>query len=432
MHLFYDHVNDILQENIQSILEINLKDKDQIRNNKGSLDLNNIHSSFATDLFKNVYNTIILLSDDIKSQLLFQVVKVIVDKIINIQKSNDKHLEQLNEPDDLVVSCVFVLDAQNCIENFPDFKKKIKALLQKEYYKRLKVYFQNIIGLFNSSIKLGCLKSIDIMFIDIERNCLEKIFSPEWNEGVVNEIFLIFRENFNKGYCKILKTPHIQLIIVRSFIEKFFNYYVEELVHSIRSSNRSRIGDMELNKYRLKCLRCFNIDEKYKDTEVKKEEKKVIEKKVILDVKVIGDKNKDAKPVGKYQFPVKKLDNAWKKNNYNTAEIFKRINEDKNSFMRFLHSFKEGSPEPFSQNFTQYLGDNYIIAYVSKFLALLEILKCTQSNLKDSIAHTFKEHFRGIDGKVLLESLLFIREDYKEITKSADLKKFFIGVYDNS
>jgi hypothetical protein len=429
MHLFYDHVNDILHDNIQSILEINLKDKDQIKNSK--VDLNNIHSSFATDLFKSIYNTIILLSDDIKSQLLFQVIKVVLGKIQEIQRTNDRHLEQLNEPDDLVVSCIFVLDAQNCIENFPDFKKKIKGLVQKEYYKRLKVYYTNIISIFNSSIKLGCLKSIDIIFIDIERNCLEKIFSPEWNEDVVNEIFLIFKENFNKGYCKIIKTPHIQLIIVRSFIEKFFNYYVEELIHSIRSSNRSKIGDLELNKYRLKCLRCFNIDEKYKDLETKKEEKKVLDKK-LLDVKVIGDKNKEAKPVGKYQFPVKKLDKNWKKNNYSPAEIFKRINEDKNSFIKFLNSFKENSPEPFSNNFTQYLGDNYIMAYVSKFLAFLEILKCTQSNLKDSIAHTFKEYFRGIDGKVLLESLLFVREDYKEITKSADLKKFFIGCYDNS
>jgi hypothetical protein len=430
--MFYDHVNDILYENIQSILELNLKDKEDIKNNK-NLDLNNIHSSFATDLFKNIYNTVVLLSDDIKSQLLFQVIKVVMDKIKEIQKTNDKHLEQLNEAGDLIVSCIYILDAQNCIEILPDFKKKIKALLQKEFYKRYKVYYTNIINIFNSSIKLGCLKSIEIMFIDIEKNCLEKVFSPDWNEDVLNEIFVIFKENFNKGYVKIIKTEHIQLIIVRSFIEKFFSYYIEELIHSIRSSNRSKIGDLELNKYRLKYLRCFDIIEKYVEIEpAKKEATKPDIKKPLIDVKVLGDKGKEVKPVGKYQFPVKKLNISWKKKNYNTAEIYKRLTEDKNTFTKFLQSFREDANEPFSKNFNQYLGDNFIMAYVNKFLAVLDILKCTQSSLKDSIAHTFKEHFRGVDGKVLLESLLFIREDYREITKSADLKKFFIGCYDNS
>jgi hypothetical protein len=52
--------------------------------------------------------------------------------------------------------------------------------------------------------------------------------------------------------------------------------------------------------------------------------------------------------------------------------------------------------------------------------------------LKDIIIHSYKESFTDIEGKVLLEALLFIREDGKTITKSPDLKKYFIGLYENS
>src|SRR3569833_1182185 len=101
MHLFYDHVNDILSENIQSILEKNLSDKDIIKSNK-NLDLNNVHSHYAGDLFKSIFNTIEFLSEDIKNQLLFQVIKVVLNKMQEIQKSNDKYLEELEKSDELV------------------------------------------------------------------------------------------------------------------------------------------------------------------------------------------------------------------------------------------------------------------------------------------------------------------------------------------
>ena len=76
------------------------------------------------------------------------------------------------------------------------------------------------------------------------------------------------------------------------------------------------------------------------------------------------------------------------------------------------------------------MGQNYINTYLNKFNAILDVLKCSQDSLKDTIPIMFKESFSGQDGKVLLEALLYIREDFKSVTKP-DLKKFYLGRYDN-
>lgn len=175
MHLFYDHVNDILTENIHNIISKNLEDKNKLRGAKVNLD--NLQSFYASDIFRSVFNVIELLSGDIKGQLLFQIVKVVLDKLQEIQKSNDQFLEKLSEADDLIVCCIYILDSNNCVEIFPDFKKKIKKLLQKEFYDRLKVYYRNCNTLYNNTIRIGCSKAIELMFINIEKLFLTKIFT---------------------------------------------------------------------------------------------------------------------------------------------------------------------------------------------------------------------------------------------------------------
>jgi hypothetical protein len=175
MHLFYDHVNEILTENIDNIISKNLEDKSKLRS--GKVDLDKLQSFYATDIFKSLFNVIHLLSGDIKGQLLFQICKVVIDKLQDIQKSNDKLLEDLSEANDLIVSCVYILDANNCLEILPDFKKKIKKILQKEFYERLKVFFQNTQSLFNQTTRIGCSKAIELMFINIEKMYLRKLFT---------------------------------------------------------------------------------------------------------------------------------------------------------------------------------------------------------------------------------------------------------------
>jgi hypothetical protein len=103
---------------------------------------------------------------------------LVIAKIQEIQKKNNTLLLDLNEADDLIIACVYILDANNCIEIFPEFKKKIKQILQKEYYDRLKeVDFANTTILFNQTIRYGCTKCMELLFINIEKNFLSKMFT---------------------------------------------------------------------------------------------------------------------------------------------------------------------------------------------------------------------------------------------------------------
>jgi hypothetical protein len=61
------------------------------------------------------------------------------------------------------------------------------------------------------------------------------MFTSEWNDDVLEDIFGTFKEYFNKGFVKILKSQNNLLILVRSFIDSFAWYYVEEIIHSVRS-----------------------------------------------------------------------------------------------------------------------------------------------------------------------------------------------------
>lgn len=141
------------------------------------------------------------------------------------------------------------------------------------------------------------------------------------------------------------------------------------------------------------------------------------------------EKKDVTKVLKKYIYPVKKFS---KENRvYIPQDIYRKINEDMKVFTKFLDSFKEDSKEPFSKHFTQTLGQNYINTYINKFMAILDILKCSQNTLKDSIMYLFKESFSGVEGKVLLEGLLYIREDFKTITKP-DLKKYFLNLYNDT
>ena len=61
------------------------------------------------------------------------------------------------------------------------------------------------------------------------------MFTSEWNDEILEDIFGTFEEYFNKGFVKILKSQNNLLILVRSFIDSFMWYYIEEIIHSIRS-----------------------------------------------------------------------------------------------------------------------------------------------------------------------------------------------------
>jgi hypothetical protein len=76
MCLFYDHVHEILENSIKTVLEKNKEDKQKLKETKKP-NLEKLESFYATDIFKCLLLVIEPLSGDIKGQLLSQIFKVI-------------------------------------------------------------------------------------------------------------------------------------------------------------------------------------------------------------------------------------------------------------------------------------------------------------------------------------------------------------------
>jgi len=257
MHIFFEHVNEILESNLKTVLKKDAQDKNKLKTAK-NLDLGNIQSYYATDVYNSLTQVIDLLSGDFKGQLLFQIINQIMGKIELLIKAMD---ESVKQSENLIVACVYVSDANKCLEQFPKLKKKIKGLLPKDLYKHIKLTFINgtpsILSLYNSNIRNGCQKIVELMFKEIESKTLNKMFTSEWNDEILEDIFGTFEEYFNKGFVKILKSQNNLLILVRSFIDSFMWYYIEEIIHSIRSLFRKTLvnfKDSALVNYNIKYL----------------------------------------------------------------------------------------------------------------------------------------------------------------------------------
>ena len=139
MHYFFEHVNQILESNLNTVLKKNAQDKNKLKSAK-NLDLGNIPSYYATDVYNSITNVIDLLSGDFKGQLLFQIINQVCIKIEELIKKTE---ESVSKSDNLIVTCVYVSDANKCLEQFPKFKKKIKELLPKDLYKHIKLTYIN-------------------------------------------------------------------------------------------------------------------------------------------------------------------------------------------------------------------------------------------------------------------------------------------------
>ena len=199
---------------------------------------------------------------------------------------------------------------------------------------------------------------------------------------------------------------------------------------------KKKISDFHLFKYNFKFLKCYEFDEK---------ENKIIYPNILksetMDLKhgkVINLDNKDAhemrsKPVtvkkNKYGFPIKLLEKSEKL--INSASFCDKFQKDIKNFDEFLKTLKEDSKVPFSKSNPVVLGQNFLNTYLNKLYAMLKIIKCSDKALPDEINGPFKESFSGLEGKVLLEALLCLREDSKTLIKNADLKKFFMQQYDS-
>ena len=122
MHYFYEHVNEVLDSNLNTVLKKDAQDKNKLKSAK-NIDLGNIQSYYATDVYNAITNVIDLLCGDFKGQLLFQIINQIFSKLEQLIKASD---ENIKKSENLIVACVYVNDANKCLEQFPKFKKKIK------------------------------------------------------------------------------------------------------------------------------------------------------------------------------------------------------------------------------------------------------------------------------------------------------------------
>ena len=435
MHFFYEHVNEVLESNLNTVLKKDAQDKNKLKNSK-NIDLGNIQSYYATDVYNSLDNVIDSLSGDFKGQLLFQIINQIFAKLEQLIKATD---ENLKKSENLIVACVYVNDANKCLEQFPKFKKKIKSLLPKDLYKHVKLSYINstpgILSMYNANIRNGCQKIIELMIKEIESKTLNKMFTSEWNDDVLENIFGTFGEYFNKGFVKILKSQNNLLILVRSFIDSFVWYYVEEIIHSIRSLNRKilvNFKDSALVNYQFKYLTMNENELVYKKKKKKDKEKE--KENEIIDIKKVGQENKakdDDKNIQefkKYIFPVKKFKDEDK--TINSKEVIQRMVRDKEIFSDFLYGFSDETTSPFSPKFSETLGSNFIKNFETKFDVMINVTRCkNQNEIKEKIIQ-LKEYYYGNDGKALSEALLYIREDAENVTK-LDMKSYFLSCFDS-
>ena len=80
MHIFFEHVNEILESNLKTVLKKDAQDKNKLKTAK-NLDLGNIQSYYATDVYNSLTQVIDLLSGDFKGQLLFQIINKIMGRL---------------------------------------------------------------------------------------------------------------------------------------------------------------------------------------------------------------------------------------------------------------------------------------------------------------------------------------------------------------
>ena len=290
-----------------------------------------------------------------------------------------------------------------------------------------------VLSMYNANIRNGCQKIIEVMIKEIESKTLNKMFTSEWNDEVLEDIFGTFKEYFNKGFVKILKSQNNLLILVRSFIDCFVWYYVEEIIHSVRSLNRKILvtfKDSALVNYQFKYLTMNESELVYKRKKTKDKEKKE-EENAIVDINKIENNNNEEKgPIPefkKYIFPVKKFKDEDK--TIKSKEVIARMMRDKEIFSDFLYGFSDETTSPFSNKFSETLGSNYIKNFENKFDIMINVTKCkNQNDIKEKIIQ-LKEYYYGSDGKALSEALLYIREDWENVTKQ-DMKSYFLSCFD--
>lgn len=72
------------------------------------------------------------------------------------------------------------------------------------------------------------------------------------------------------------------------------------------------------------------------------------------------------------------------------------------------------------------MGKNYLDSLKEKMEFSFNIVKCQMENLTNNIVN-FKSYFNGDEGKVLFETLMFMRENYSKMNNND--KIYYFNMY---
>lgn len=177
MAILYDKLEEELSIGIDNIIERNMEDKRKVKEGK-NFNIDTIKSYFARDIFTTIFYIIDLLSGDVKGKPMYDICRITSEKVLQIANKNKLQLNDLDEENDLIVSCIFILDAISLREQFPQYSKKLKALMQPQFYNIWKsINKTQIKKNIERNILVGCNKLIEILFISLEKNFLKKILT---------------------------------------------------------------------------------------------------------------------------------------------------------------------------------------------------------------------------------------------------------------
>jgi hypothetical protein len=214
------------------------------------------------------------------------------------------------------------------------------------------------------------------------------IYSIEWDNNL-KYILDSFVNNFRNGYAILIKDTYALNLLVKQFMDYLFNTYLEEMIFSIYSLYYKKVGDYNIANYKYRYLTFSDRD----------------------DITYLKDQG--GPPLKCFKAELK------------TEAIIINIQND----LTLMSVFFKGLESELNRIVSIEIGENYLEVFIDRIECIRVLTFCSQDEMVNTIA-SYKEKFTGIDGAVLLETLLLIRDDIKKNKK--DWHKYYVKNYRNN
>jgi hypothetical protein len=166
-------------------------------------------------------------------------------------------------------------------------------------------------------------------------------------------------------------------------MDHLFNTYIEEMIFSIYSMYYKKVGDYNIASYKYRYINLNDRDDLQQDMPLKQ---------------MIGELKLETITVN-IQNDLSLM-----------SELFKGL---ENELSRMADIEIE-------------IGENYLNVFLERIECLSNIMFCSKEEIVDCISD-YKSKFMGMEGTVLLETLLLIRNDIKKNKK--DWHRFYVKNY---